>query len=152
VSTVTVNTPNIQRFFAGRPLAGVGAPGLRTGNAERIAERMVRAAIREVTSTFNMRTGELVASLVPIVRIDPRTGAAVVGVGSTVPYSEHLEKGTSAHPITPKNVTYLMSNGPRSKGPNPTPLRRRQKIVSHPGNQPYGFLRKARDSAIGRGI
>jgi hypothetical protein len=99
------------------------------------------------------RTGDLSKSVRKIVRTDPRTGAIEVGVGSVAPYAYYLEFGTKAHTIRPNPPRkFLVSNGPRSKGPNPTPLRGRRRVVNHPGNPPKFWLKLAVQKVVGRGF
>jgi len=153
MSTVKVNLPAINRFFERSPLAGAGAPGLKSGQATRVAARMVAFVRAEIEATYNTRTSTLVDSLHPIIRPDPRGGVRV-GVGSTAEHSEYLTKGTPAHPIPLSPSPYsLRSNGPRSKGPNPTPLTRWPIYqVNHPGNRANDFIRKGVNAAIGRPV
>lgn len=143
MSTVRMNEAGIRTFFQSRPFAGTSLPGLRTNTAARIAARMVLLAEREVGATFHKRTGELAASLRPIVRVGP--GGTEVGVGSTAPHAEYLEYGTVAHEITPHERDFLVSTAF-----NPMPLRGRRLRVSHPGNPAFGFLNKAVNLALGR--
>lgn len=144
MSAVRVNEGAVRRFFQSSPLAGVGVPGLRSGSAERLAERAVRFAEREVESTFHERTGELRQSLRAIVRTHAG-GGVEIGVGSTAPHAKYLEDGTIPHEIRPVNARFLVSTPD-----NPTPLRGRRLRVSHPGNRAYGFLRKSLALATGR--
>jgi hypothetical protein len=145
MSRVTINEAGIQSFFRRSPLAGAGIPGLRSGDADRIAARMLVFAQREVGARFNQRTGVLLGSLRQIVRVDLRSGALEVGVGSTAEHAKYLEYGTPAHEIRPSGRKFLVS-----EANNPTPLRGRRLVVNHPGNQPFFFLRKAVNEAIGR--
>lgn len=156
MTKVIINQLAINRFFQRSPFAGAGVPGLKSGTADRIAARMLIFVQAEARSQFHVRTGDLVESLRPIIRIDSSTGRTEVGVGSVVEHASYLENGTSPHPIPLSPFIgggrYLISNGPRSKGPNPTPLEGRRLFVHHPGNRAFGFIRRGVNRAIGRPI
>lgn len=152
MSTVKVNMGAINRVLAGR--AGGGALG--SAGIERIVTRMIAAVKAEMkASGINERSGELADSFVPIVVPDPRGGVRV-GVGSTSETAKWLTEGTVGHPISVPFVggrpAYsLRSNGPRSKGYNPTPLRNYPiYFVNHPGNKANDFIRRGVNAAIGR--
>jgi hypothetical protein len=153
MTTVRIFNNNIESFFERQAMRGTALPGVGR-SAERLANVMERNAIRNATGeVLQERTGEVGRSVVKIVRPDPRTGAIEVGVGTTSQVGGHLENGTSPHPITPTTgVKFLVSGGPRGKGPNPNPLHGRRRRVNHPGNPPLRWLRKAVDDALIRGI
>jgi len=124
------------------PLAGtsMGARrGFARGDANALAARMVLAARLNAGALFNQRTTSLITSVIPIVR-GGRGGNVEVGVGTTVEHGKWLEIGTDEHIIKPefpyrgkkKGGYFLRSNGPRSKGFNPTPLDRPRLIVQAP--------------------
>lgn len=154
MSRVTAHRGNINRFFAARP--GLGGAGTGGAGAERIAARMITFVKAEMkASGINERSGELLDSLVPIIAPDPRGGVRV-GVGSTSITAKYLTEGTTPHQINApfvggRPVYPLRSNGPRSKGYNPTPLRGSPiYFVNHPGNLPNDFIRRGVNAAIGR--
>jgi hypothetical protein len=152
MTTVRMNVPGIEQFFRASPLAGAGTPGVRSGTAERLATRMVILARQNASGRMMyLRTGGVADSVRPIIRPSPR-GGTEVGVGTVSPIGGHLANGTQAHEIRPstRGVKFLRSNGPLSKGFNPTPLRAQQRKVNHPGNRPIPWLRNAVDTAIGR--
>lgn len=161
MTVVRVFQGNITNFFERQAFRGAVIPGANR-KAETLARAMVRAAQRNA-GELNQRTGKLKDSVVPIVRKSPRSGALVVGVGTTVEYGKHLEEGTRAHPITPqrpfkgrgKGGYFLRSNTQReiaARGHNPKPLRRPQLKVNHPGNREYRWLRRAVTTVMGRGV
>lgn len=149
--TVIIHRGNIESFFDRRAFGGVATGVGRSG--DRLADRMVVEAQRNASGRMmNMRTGGVALSVRKIVRRNPKTGATQIGVGTISEVGGHLANGTSAHEIRPRTGKYLVSNGPRSKGPNPTPLRKRQRRVSHPGNAPIPWLRDAVNRVIGRPV
>jgi hypothetical protein len=138
VSRVTINHGNISAHFAASPLggSGVGATrGFARGRAEAIAARMAVVARINAAGMFQQRTGSLVSSVVPIVHQLGRGGGTEIGIGTTVEHGKWLEIGADPHIIEPQGRGYLLrSDGPNSKGGNPTPLERPQRLVQHPGN------------------
>lgn len=149
MTNITINRNGINSFFERQAFGGAITGTGRAAN--RLADRMVDEAVKNASGRMlHMRTGEVAKSVQKIVRRNPKTGAVEVGVGTTSKVGGHLANGAAPHTITPRSGKYLQSNGPRSKGPNPTPLRRRQRRVSHPGNRPIPWLRDAVNRVIGR--
>lgn len=149
MSTVTVNRAAVDRFMDRQGFGGAISGTSRSANL--LADRMVVEAQRNATGRMmNMRTGGVAQSVRKIVRKNPKTGVIEVGVGTISEVGGHLANGTRAHSITPRTRKFLVSNGPRSKGPNPTPLRGRRRHVSHPGSAPIPWLRDAVNRVIGR--
>lgn len=141
------------------PLRGSGVTsgrgGVGRGEADAIARRMALQARINAADRFNQRTGDLVSSVVPIVRIG-RGGDVEVGVGTTMKHGAVLEVGAPEHPIRPqrpfrgkgKGGYFLRSNGPRGKGGNPDPLDRSRLFVNHPGYPGNNWLSDAVRSVI----
>lgn len=146
MSTVTINRPGIERFFERNPLGGGTAVGGIT-NPQVLARRMVSVAKNNVSgSIVRQRSGTLRESIKPIVRPDPRAGALEVGVGSTAPYSGHLEHGTSKknYVIRPRPPKRFLVSAPG----HPDPLQGRRRSVNHPGIRPKKFLDQAVKTVI----
>lgn len=143
-SRVTLNHANISAHFQAAPLRGTGITagrgGVGRGEASALANRIALQARINAATRFNQRTGDLVSSVVPIVRTG-RGGEVEVGVGTTMKHGAVHEVGAPPHLITPerpfrgrgKGGYFLRSNGPNSKGGNPTPLDRPRLYVNHPG-------------------
>lgn len=155
MSTVKVNLPAINRFFERSPLAGVGAPGLKSGQATRVAARMVAFVEAEARKDFRSRSGDLFGSFRPIIEPDPRGGTRV-GVGSVSQTAEYLTDGTTPHSIGPRppvggKQRFLRSypNHPPDRKPL---FRNVYKVNNHPGNMPNDFIRRGVNAAIGRPV
>jgi hypothetical protein len=109
----------------------------RTGPVERNmrlrAELVALRATELIQQDLRARSGSLLRS----VSVDehPTGGYRVFCNPDIAPYAGFLEHGTAPHPITPRNARVLVS-----EADNPDPLRSPQRAVSHPGNQPYGFM------------
>lgn len=149
MSRVTVNPGAIDRFFAARPLAGAGFPGLRTGSAELLAARMARVARRNASGqVVRARTGDLANSVRGIVRPHPR-GGTEIGVGTTLEYGAYLENGTEGqYIIAPRRIDRLLVSAPG----HPDPLRGPRRFVIHPGIQAEGWLRQAVNDVARGGV
>jgi hypothetical protein len=147
VSQVRVNQTAIRLFLAGHAPARAGRNPLRRP-AEQLAAQMVAKARRNASGEIlRQRSGTLAASVVPIIRQDPVSGVFEVGVGSTAPYSDFLESGTTGpYPIVPHPPRRFLA----SRADNPDPLRNPQRSVEHPGIVGKHWLRAAVNSVIGR--
>jgi hypothetical protein len=151
VSTVKVNIGAINRYFERRPLAGAGAPGLRGGQANAIAARMITFVIAEARKDFHTaggpgRSGELITSFIPIIEPHP-LGGTRVGVGSTAEHAKYLTEGTPRHSIPKRKSRYPLKS---AKG-HPKPLLGYPIFqVNHPGTKPNDFIRRGVNLAIGR--
>ncbi len=82
-------------------------------------------------------TGRLRASITYRVASSP--GGIIGEVGTAVEYARFVEYGTQAHVIRPRNRQALYWKGAEH------PVR----LVRHPGNRPYPFLRPALVAAAG---
>lgn len=147
---VILNLNEIEDFFRRNKLGRPGKLGRVTlPRAERVANRMAAQARRNASgAVLKRRTGFLAQSVYPIAREELATGDLIVGVGTTADYGKVLEEGGAPHhigsPIVGGRPLYLLrSNGPNSKGPNPTPLLRPQVGVNHPGPTAKRWLTKA---------
>lgn len=145
-SPVTIHEGNIRTRLQGSPLGGTNfgeTRGFHHGEAQAIAARMVLQARINADAMFNQRTGDLVSSVVPIVKTFGNAGTEI-GVGTTAKHGAVLEVGAPPHVIQPQGTGYLLrSDGPRSKGGNPTPLDRPQRLVVHPGTPARHWLSDA---------
>ena len=143
-SKITINHANIASHFQAGPLRGTGVStgrgGVGRGEAKALADRIALRARINAAERFYQRTGDLVSSVVPIVRTGP-DGQVEVGVGTTMKPGAAQEVRAPPHLITPERPFrgrgrggyFLRSNGKNSKGGNPTPLDRPRLFVNHPG-------------------
>jgi hypothetical protein len=134
MATVRMNEAGIRSFFGGN-IAGTGPRGRGGGigaQRARVLANLITAQARVNASgaVVQRRTGDLAASMRPIVREDPLTGRVEVGVGSTIEYSEYLEHGTPPHiiPVVRAGGTVVP--------------------IEHPGNEAFEVLKKARDEVM----
>jgi len=154
---VTLKFGEIEDFFRRNKLGAPGKLGRQTlPKAQRAASRVAAQARRNASgAVVKRRTGFLAESVYPIAREDFVSGDLIIGVGSTADYGKVLEEGGAPHhigsPIVNGRPLYLLrSNGPNSKGPNPTPLDRPQVGVNHPGPTAKRWLSKALQDALVR--
>lgn len=152
---VTLKFGEIEDFFRRNKLGSPGKIGNQTlPKARRLADRIAAQARRNASGeVVKRRTGYLAQSVYPIAREELTTGDLIVGVGTTADYGKVLEEGGVPHhigsPIVNGRPLYLLrSNGPNSKGPNPTPLERPQIGVNHPGPTAKRWLSKALEVAL----
>lgn len=138
LSKVTINHGNIRAHFQTR-----GARGGR-GDPHRVAARMVVQARINAGTRFDIRTGALLDSVVPIVR-ETRDGRIEVGVGTTVEHGKLLEVGSPFHTITPARGRWLRHNpsDPRRPRREEWILKGLHEAVPHPGNSARHWMRDA---------
>lgn len=159
VSRVTINHGNIRSHMQAAPLRGTGVTsgrgGIGRGEADALASRMALQARINATQ-FDQRTGALIGSVVPIVRIG-RGGDVEVGVGTTVEHGKYLEMGTDFHMIPPGRVVdrkgnpYLQHNPNSPRAPQREDWileRRHYRALPHPGNEAYHWLSNAVRSVV----
>lgn len=129
------------RFLMGSPAGPVGRHLARTGvTVESVAKALV-------TSEGLVRTGRYRAS------ISWRLNTAGVGltleVGSSVPYSRIIERGSPPHPIRPaeKRALWWTHGGDRGWLVPDRPLA----SVQHPGTRAYAILSRSVRFVLGAG-
>lgn len=134
MASVTMNEAGIRSFFGGSIAAGGprGRGGGVGAQRARVLASLITAKARVNASgaVVQRRTGDLAASMRPIVREDPLSGRVEVGVGSTIEYSKYLEEGTPPHIIP------VMRQGGVLVG------------IDHPGNEAFEVLKKAKDEVM----
>lgn len=146
MTVVTIHTHLIERFFERKTISGAGLGG-PNATANRLATQIVRKAHANASGGIvESRDGNLLNSIVRIVRPSARSGAIEIGVGTTVKHGAILEVGGVPHQITAHTLKGLIS-APN----NPNPLRKRGMMeVPHPGPTAKHWMSEAVISVIGR--